>query len=307
MKRGFNMIQNANISNSKPNATLEDVVVAVINISDNQTDKKGKYWTASISDSNQNMNRITKYLSSRINCSLHLKMVEHLNNQHGVKLNKLKFNGDNAYIATSETIATPKVLSFAPLCTQITTIKNIESMTDGEYLSLTCKIIDVGLDETAFFNNGQKRVQKLKRTAIVADKTDSINMNIWENQFNLIEKDLSYIIKLAKVKIFNDDISITTTTHTICKSRSLFIKQSIQKTKIKLNLNDVNRNMFEFIADTLKVQALLERCSHPDLSRVDLVEQEDVLLALSSMNVLVNFNPTNMHINTIVLNNVENN
>ncbi|CAF3392886.1 unnamed protein product [Rotaria socialis] len=283
MKRGFNMIQNANISNSKPNATLEDVVVAVTNISDNQTDKKGKYWTASISDSNQNMNRITKYLSSRINCSLHLKMVEHLNNQHGVKLNKLKFNGDNAYIATSETIATPKVLSFAPLCTQITTIKNIESMTDGEYLSLTCKIIDVGFDETAFFNNGQKRVQKLKRTAIVADKTDSINMNIWENQFNLIEKDLS------------------------CKSRSLFIKQSIQQTKIKLNLNDVNRNMFEFIADTLKVQALLEQCGHPDLSRVDLVEQEDVLLALSSMNVLVNFNPTNMDINTIVLNNVENN
>ncbi|CAF2024869.1 unnamed protein product [Rotaria magnacalcarata] len=210
------MIQNANISNSKPDATLEGVVVAVTNISDNQTDKKGKYWTALISDSNQNMNRITKYLSSRINCSVHVKMVEHLNNQHGVKLNKLKFNGDNTYVATSETITTPKVLSFAPLCAQITTIKNIESMTDGEYLSLTCKIIDVGFDETVFFNNGQKkRVQKLKRTAIIADKTDSIHMNIWENQLNLIEKDLSYIIKLAKVQIFNDDISITTTTHTM--------------------------------------------------------------------------------------------
>ncbi|CAF1458692.1 unnamed protein product [Rotaria magnacalcarata] len=92
-----------------------------------------------------------------------------------------------------------------------------------------------------------------------------------------------------------------------CKSRSLFIKQSIQQTKIKLNLNNVNRNMLEFIADTLKVQALLEQCGHQDLSRVDLIEQEDVLLALSSINVLVNFNPKNMHINTIVLNNVENN
>ncbi|CAF2074456.1 unnamed protein product [Rotaria magnacalcarata] len=91
------------------------------------------------------------------------------------------------------------------------------------------------------------------------------------------------------------------------KSRSLFIKQSIQQTKIKLNLNNVNRNMLEFIADTLKVQALLEQCGHQDLSRVDLIEQEDVLLALSSINVLVNFNPKNMHINTIVLNNVENN
>jgi len=40
-------------------------------------------------------------------------------------------------------------------------------------------------------------------------------MNIWEKHFNLIEKDKSYVIKLAKVKVFNDDTSITTTTHTM--------------------------------------------------------------------------------------------
>ncbi|CAF2141180.1 unnamed protein product [Rotaria magnacalcarata] len=283
MKRGFNMIQNANISNSKPNATLEGVVVVVTNISDNQIDKKGKYWTALISDSNQNMNRITKYLSSRINCSLHLKMVEHLNNQHGVKLNKLKFNGDNTYIATSETITTSKVLSFAPLCTQIITIKNIEPMTDGDFEAIP-DIGDV---------NCSTPVQ-ISHESVVSGVITSIG---------IVEE------RCSCPKCYSTDVECNDKTIKCIryKSRSLFIKQSIQQTKIKLNLNNVNRNMLEFIADTLKVQALLEQCGHQDLSRVDLIEQEDVLLALSSINVLVNFNPKNMHINTIVLNNVENN
>ncbi|CAF1239867.1 unnamed protein product [Rotaria sp. Silwood1] len=214
MKRTFNMIQNTNNSNPKPNITLEGIIVAVSDISDNQTQKKGKYWTALLCDINQNINRITKYLSSKTNCSLHVKMIEHLNNQHGVRLNKLKHNGDNTYVATIETIATPTLLTLTPLCTKTSTIKNIESMSDGEHVSFACKIIDIGSDETVVFNNGLKRIQKLKRTTLVADETDSITMNIWENQFNMIKKDLSYLIKLAKVKIFNDNISITTTTHT---------------------------------------------------------------------------------------------
>lgn len=144
MKRSFHTTQNANISSVKPNATLEGIVVALTNISENHTDKKGKYWTALICDLNQNINRLTKYLSTKANCSLHVKMAEYLNNQNGVRLNKLKLNGDNTYVATNETIPTPKPLSLTPLCTQITTIKNIESMSDGEYISFTCKIVDIG-------------------------------------------------------------------------------------------------------------------------------------------------------------------
>lgn len=144
MKRSYNTTQNLNITNAKPNATLEGVVVAVTDISENHSDKKGKYWTALICDVNQNINRITKYLSSKTNCSLHVKLREYLNNQNSVRLNKLKLNGDNTYITTNETIPTPKLLSLIPLCTQITTIKNIQSMSDGEYISFTSKIIDIG-------------------------------------------------------------------------------------------------------------------------------------------------------------------
>ena len=53
-------------------------------------------------------------------------MTEYLNNKNGVKLNKLKFNGDNTYIVTSETIAAPKIVSFTPLCTQFNLLQDIE-------------------------------------------------------------------------------------------------------------------------------------------------------------------------------------
>ncbi len=69
-------------------------------------------------------------------------------------------------------------------------------------------------DDTIVFDNGGKRIQKLKRTILIADKSNSLNMNIWQNQFDLIERNASYQIKLLKVKVFNEDISVTTTAYT---------------------------------------------------------------------------------------------
>jgi hypothetical protein len=38
--------------------------------------------------------------------------------------------------------------------------------------------------------------------ATVADKTSSLNLNIWKNQFDSIKRESSYEIKLAKIKHF---------------------------------------------------------------------------------------------------------
>ncbi|CAF3664251.1 unnamed protein product, partial [Rotaria socialis] len=214
MKRTHDTIENGHNANARGNTVIEGVVIVVTPISDSQGDKRGKYWTALICDVNQNVIRITKYLSSKTKCSLHEKMLQYHNNKDGLKLNKLKLNGDDSYIATYETIATSKLLSFTPSCMELASIENIQSMSDGQYVSFMCKIIDIGPDDPIIFNNGGKRVQKLKRLSIVADTTGSINMNIWENQFNSIKQNLSYTIKLAKVKVFNDDITVTTTTYT---------------------------------------------------------------------------------------------
>ena len=144
MKRTFIAMQTFNNSNVKSNAVLEGIVVAISSISNSQTEKNGKYWTAIICDSNQNINHLTKYLSAKINCRLHEKLTESFKNKSGIKLNKLKLNGDNSYIASSETIAAPKVMMFTPICTELNLLKDIQEMSNGDYVSFTCKVLDIG-------------------------------------------------------------------------------------------------------------------------------------------------------------------
>ena len=144
MKRAFNATLNATNSVVRGDETVEGLVVAVTGLSNNQPERKGKYWTALICDSNQNISRITKYLSSKTKCSLHVKMIQALKDQAGIKLNKLRSSGDHVYTTTNETIATTKPVVFTPTCTRIASIREIQSMSDGDYISLTCKIVDIG-------------------------------------------------------------------------------------------------------------------------------------------------------------------
>lgn len=144
MKRTHDTMDNSNNANAKNNALIEGIVIAVTPISDSQGEKKGKYWTALICDSTQNVIRITKYLTSKPKCPLHEKLIEYFNNKNGVILNKLKSNGDHSYIATYETTTSLKHLSFTPSCLELSSIENIKSMSDGQYVSFTCKIIDIG-------------------------------------------------------------------------------------------------------------------------------------------------------------------
>jgi len=55
-----------------------------------------------------------------------------------------------------------------------------------------------------------------------------------------------------------------------------------------------------------KFEFLLQQCDHGELCEEDLIENEDVLLALSSINVCVNFDAKKKHINSIVMNDIEN-
>lgn len=144
MKRVFEQMQHSKISNSRNDAIVEGIVVAVTSILDTATDRKGKYWTALICDSNQNVSRLSKYLSSKTSCRLYERMTESFKNKTGVKLNKLRVTGDYLYTASNETIAISKVLSFTPACTEHKSIREIESMSDGCYISSKCKIMDIG-------------------------------------------------------------------------------------------------------------------------------------------------------------------
>ncbi|CAF3487305.1 unnamed protein product, partial [Rotaria sp. Silwood2] len=84
-----------------------------------------------------------------------------------------------------------------------------------------------------------------------------------------------------------------------CKSRSLYLKVSIQQNEIKLNVTDMSHNIFEFIVERSTLQVLLQESNREQLCQNDLVEDENVLPVLSSMNVVIHFNPKTIHINTI--------
>ena len=144
MKRSFNDTKNSSSSNNKNQAILEGVVVGVTTIFDTSVEKNAKYWTCLICDSNQNVNQLTKYVSSKIPCRLYDKMTESLNNKSGVIVNKLRLSGDHLYTASNETIATTKVALFEPSCIQNRSLEDVESMCDGQYVSFTCKIVDIG-------------------------------------------------------------------------------------------------------------------------------------------------------------------
>jgi hypothetical protein len=144
MKRTFRNMSNSSGFSAKPTAVLEGYVVAVTPITINQSDKKGRHWTALICDQEQTVSRLTKYLSSRSNCCLHSRMLDYLKSQNGIKLNKLKAHDDNTFTATNETIAAPKTLSFSPLCIRLRPLTECQTTADGEYVSFTCKIVEIG-------------------------------------------------------------------------------------------------------------------------------------------------------------------
>ncbi|CAF1523508.1 unnamed protein product [Adineta ricciae] len=354
MKRANTTSENSISINNKSNLSVEGVVVAISNMTHKQNQRTTSFWTALLCQSDQNIIRITKYLSCKRKCALHEKLVEFYNKQDACQLNKLKFNTDDSYTATTETTVVAKQTSIKPTCLEVIPLDQIESKCDGEYGSFLAKILEIGSDESVVFNNAKKRVLKLKRAILVADKTSSICMNIWQDQFDLIKQNSSYKIKLAKVKLFNNELSITTISSTTfeeindignvqsseiveldhdinitgnivsiglieqkpicskcfskevetteksvkckqCKTRYI-TKNDVQDNRLKLTMNTPDDEPVELIIEKEKIKELLEQSNYDYLSQQDPLENESVLLTLSSINLSITYNSKNKNI-----------
>ncbi|CAF1472901.1 unnamed protein product [Adineta ricciae] len=354
MKRANTTNENSISINNKCNLSVEGVVVAISNMTHKQNQRTTSFWTALLCQSDQNIIRITKYLSCKRKCTLHEKLVEFYNKQDGCQFNKLKFNTDDSYTATAETTVAAKQLSMKPTCLEVIPLDQIGSKCDGEYVSFLAKILEIGSDESVVFSNAEKQVLKLKRAILVAAKTCSISMNIWQDQFDLIKQNSSYKIKLAKVKFFNNELSITTITSTTfeeindmgdmqsseiveldhdihitsnivsiglieqkpicskcfskeveatersvkrkrCKTRCI-TKNDVQDNRLKLTMNTSDDEPVELIIEKEKIKELLEQSIYNHLSQEDPLENESVLLTLSSINLSITYNSKNKNI-----------
>ncbi len=67
---------------------------------------------------------------------------------------------------------------------------------------------------------------------------------------------------------------------------------------------DINGNTFDIVAETAKIQTFLQQCNHEELCNSDLIENEQVLLVLSTRNIQVRFNPRTKCLIDIMINNM---
>jgi hypothetical protein len=84
-----------------------------------------------------------------------------------------------------------------------------------------------------------------------------------------------------------------------CKSRFLYVANGFDQDKLKLSITNIGQTAVQFTTDVEKVRALSNQSNHRELLETDLIENKDVLIALSSMNVSVRFNTKTKHIITI--------
>ena len=84
-----------------------------------------------------------------------------------------------------------------------------------------------------------------------------------------------------------------------CKSRSLYLANGFDRDRLKLTITNIGQTTAEFTVDAEKIRTLLNQSNHKELSKTDLIENEDVLIALSSMNVSLCYNTKTKHISNI--------
>ena len=82
--------------------------------------------------------------------------------------------------------------------------------------------------------------------------------------------------------------------------------KTTDQSKIKLNIMNIAQNTFELVIDKVKIGVLLQETNHQELCTSDLVEEENVLVVLSSLTVCAKYNPKSKHVIDIKLNKVAN-
>ncbi|CAF4664002.1 unnamed protein product [Rotaria socialis] len=231
-------------------------------------------------------------------------MVEHLNNESSIKL---KSTGEKSYTATAGTIATSIPLLLTPQCTQITTIKNIQSMSDEQYISFNSKV-KLFNDELSITTTTRTKFALIEKIPDVV-ACDYIQIAQEPTIVAVITSIGLVEQRCICAKCYSADVQCNDKTIKCitCKSRSLYLEQSVEQKQMKLNAMDTNQKVFEFIVKASQIQTLLQESNHHELCENDLIENENVLLALSSINIVINFNPKTRNINTIALNNINNN
>jgi hypothetical protein len=155
-----------------------------------------------------------KYLSKIPSCSLHNRLRESMRSGQGALISSLR-EQNGQYSCTSSTELKQMELDFRPECIRVTSLNSLKSNVNDRLCTIQVKICEISDEIAVMFEENQfKRAQKMKKNVVIGNATDALEMNIWESQFNQIVLGDSYHIRLVKIRIFNNQISLTATTDT---------------------------------------------------------------------------------------------
>ncbi|CAF0863139.1 unnamed protein product [Adineta steineri] len=211
MKRSFIMTKEENT-----NTSLSVVDGYVVNIGaitkNNNNDNHHCSFIVSLID--QTTVRITKFLGKIASCALHRRLRESMLSGHGASIINLRMQNEQ-YFCTASTKVIDKDLEFRPLCVRIQTIESLKNNAMNGLCSIEVKICEVGPETPFFFEeSGFKKIQKLKKTLVVGDKTGALELSIWEPNLNQLKCDECYQIKLVKSRLINSQIALSAVTDT---------------------------------------------------------------------------------------------
>ena len=145
---------------------------------------------------------------------LYNRLKDSLRSGEGASITCLrKQNGQ--YTCSLSTEVIEKELDFRPDCIRVKNINSLKDEINDKLCTVEAKICEISGEIPVTFEENQfKRVQKLKKIVIIGDATSALEMNLWESQFSQIVLGDSYHIRLMKIRIYNDQISLSATADT---------------------------------------------------------------------------------------------
>lgn len=202
----------ASTTNQLTSINLEGYIIGVTNVIKNENNANYHY-TLTMECHNGSVTTVMRYLNSNAVCRLHAQLKALFDNQHGFELLYAKLNG-SSYTVTNETRLVEKQLAFEPQWCISQDILCLKSLAEEKICAVKCKIIHVNQPESFIVTSGYKRTQKLRKEAIIGDRTGAIILNIYETHFASIVPGLSYKISAVKTRLFKEAISLAAITET---------------------------------------------------------------------------------------------
>jgi hypothetical protein len=164
-----------------------------------------------------------KYLSKIPSCSIHYRLKDSLKNGRGISISCLR-EQNGQYTCTSATKVIEKELNLRPNCIRVTNINTLKTAINDQLCTVEAKVLQIGDQIPVIFEENQlKRTQKMKKIIVIGDSTGALEMNLWESHFNDIILDNSYHIRLLKIRLYNDEVSLIATADT-SYVKQIFIK-----------------------------------------------------------------------------------